>query len=205
MRTPAILISLGFLILAGCSQSGSTTSANGSSAMTDSDLQTAVQSRLNADPDLNAAKLDVDADAKDNKVTLSGTVSTEALRSQAVEMAKAARPALEVTDKIDVKPREISRSEYTEDMARDAREKAKAAGDKLGTSINDAWIHTKITSKLISDKDTPARKINIDVVDGVVTLRGEVNTPTAKDEADRIAKDTEGVRRVRNLLKVTAG
>ena len=92
MRTPAILISLGFLILAGCSQSGSTTSANGPSAMTDSDLQAAVQSRLNADPELNAAKLDVDADAKDNKVTLSGTVSTEALRSQAVEMAKAARP-----------------------------------------------------------------------------------------------------------------
>jgi hyperosmotically inducible periplasmic protein len=136
---------------------------------------------LNTDPDLNAAKLDVDADAKDNKVTLSGTVSTEALRSQAVEMAKAAHPALEVTDKIDVKPREISRSEYTEEMARDAREKAKAAGDKIGTSINDAWIHTKITSKLIGDKDTPARKINIDVVEGVVTLRGEVNTPTAKE------------------------
>jgi osmotically-inducible protein OsmY len=173
--------------------------------MSDSDLQTVVQSRLNADPELNAAKLDVDADAKDNRVTLSGTVSTEALRSQAVETAKAARPALEVTDKIDVKPREISRSEYTEDMARDAREKAKAAGDKIGTSINDAWIHTKITSKLISDKDTPARKINIDVVDGVVTLRGEVKTPTAKDEADRIAKDTEGVKRVRNLLKITAG
>ena len=92
MRTPAILISLGFLILAGCSQSGSTTSANSPSAMTDSDLQTAVQSRLNADPELNAAKLDVDADAKDNMVTLSGTVSTEDLRSEAVQMAKAARP-----------------------------------------------------------------------------------------------------------------
>ena len=88
-----------------------------------------------------------------------------------------------------MKPTEISRSEYTEEMAREAREKAKTAGDKIGTSINDAWIHTKITSKLISDKDTPARKINIDVVDGVVTLRGEVNTTTAKDEADRIAKE----------------
>ena len=51
------------------------------------------------------------------------------------------------------------------------------------TSLNDAWIHTKITSKLISDKDTPARKINIDVVDGIVTLRGEVNSAAAKSEA----------------------
>ena len=120
-------------------------------------------------------------------------------------MAKATRPNLEITDKIDVKPREISRSEYTEQMARDARERAKSAGDTIGSSINDAWIHTKITSKLIGDKDTPARKINVDVVDGIVTLRGQVDTANAKDEADRIAKDTEGVKRVRNLLKVTAG
>lgn len=205
MRTPTILISLGFLIMAGCSQTGSTTSASASSAMTDSDLQQAVQSRLNADPELNAAKLDVDAHAKDNTVTLKGTVPTETMRVRALELAKAGNPNLEITDKIDVKPQEISRSEYTEEMARDARVKAKIAGDKIGASINDAWIHTKITSKLIGDKDTPARKINIDVVDGVVTLRGEVNNPVAKDEADRIAKDTEGVRRVRNLLKVTAG
>ena len=127
------------------------------------------------------------------------------MRLRAVELAKGGNANLVIADKIDVKPAEISRSEYTEAMAREAREKAKTTGDKLGTSINDAWIHTKITSKLIGDKETPARKINIDVVDGVVTLRGEVNTATAKDEADRVAKDTEGVRRVRNLLKVTAG
>ena len=209
MRTPTLLISSVLLIplgfLAGCSQTGSTTAASPSSAMTDSDLQNAVQSRLNEDPELNAAKIDVDAHAKDNAVTLKGTVPTETMRLRAVELAKAGSPNLEITDKIDVKPREISRSEYTEEMAREARERAKTAGDKIGTSINDAWIHTKITSKLISDKDTPARKINIDVVDGIVTLRGEVNTTVAKDEADRIVKDTEGVKRVRNLLKVTAG
>jgi osmotically-inducible protein OsmY len=209
MRAPTIAISLGLLatlgFLAGCSQTSSTTSASGPSAMTDSDLQKAVQARLNADPGLNAAKLDVDADAKENKITLKGTVPTETMRLRAVELAKGGNANLVITDKIDVKPAEISRSEYTEAMAREAREKAKTTGDKLGTSINDAWIHTKITSKLIGDKETPARKINIDVVDGVVTLRGEVNTATAKDEADRVAKDTEGVRRVRNLLKVTAG
>jgi len=173
--------------------------------MTDSDLKQAIQSGFNSDPQVSSAKIDVDADAKANKVTLSGTVPTETMRLRAVEVAKAARPNLEVTDKIDVKPADIPRSEYTETMARDARERAKSSGDKLGNSINDAWIHTKITSKLIGDKDTPARKINIDVVDGIVTLRGEVNSATAKDEADRVAKDTEGVKRVRNLLKVTAG
>jgi osmotically-inducible protein OsmY len=90
-------------------------------------------------------------------------------------------------------------------MASDARERAKATGDTIGSSINDAWIHAKITSKLIGDTATPARKINIDVVNGVVTLRGEVNTTAAKAEAERIAKDTEGVTRVKNILRVTAG
>ncbi len=66
MRKPIILISLGFLILAGCSQTGSTTSASAPSALSDSDMQNAIQARLNADPDLNSAKLDVDAHAKDN-------------------------------------------------------------------------------------------------------------------------------------------
>jgi osmotically-inducible protein OsmY len=32
-----------------------------------------------------------------------------------------------------------------------------------------------------------------------------VENAAAKEEAERIAKDTEGVKRVRNLLKVVAG
>jgi len=87
-------------------------------------------------------------------------------------------------------------------MAREAREKATSAGDTLGKTIDDAWIHTKITTKLIGNSETPARKVNVDVVDGVVTLRGVVETSTAKEEAERVAKTTDGVKRVRNLLKL---
>jgi osmotically-inducible protein OsmY len=36
----------------------------------------------------------------------------------------------------------------------------------------------------------------------VVTLRGAVESATAKEEAERVAKTTDGVKRVRNLLKV---
>jgi len=137
MRKPTVFISLGLLVtlgfLAGCSQTGNPTSASAPSAMTDSDLQQAVQSRLNADPELNAAKLDVDADARDNKVTLKGTVPTETMRLRAVDLAKAQNPNLEIADKIDVKPREISRSEYTEEMARERerRPKPRATNSEL--------------------------------------------------------------------------
>ena len=60
----------------------------------------------------------------------------------------------------------------------------------------------QIVTKLIGNTDTPERKINVDVVNNVVTLRGTVDTAEQKAEAERVAKDTEGVKRVVNQLKV---
>jgi len=91
---------------------------------------------------------------------------------------------------------------YTEEQAREERERAKANKETIGQSLDDAWIHTKIVAKLISDTQTPERKINVDVVEGAVTLRGEVDTAEGKAEAERIAKDTDGVKKVTNQLKV---
>jgi osmotically-inducible protein OsmY len=87
-------------------------------------------------------------------------------------------------------------------MAREAREKAKAAGDKLGASLDDAWIHTKIMAKLVGNSVTQASKINIDVVNQSAILRGEVESVAAKEEAGRVASETDGVKHVSNLLKV---
>jgi hypothetical protein len=91
---------------------------------------------------------------------------------------------------------------YTEEQAREERERAKANKETIGQSLDDAWIHTKIVAKLISDTQTPERKINVDVVDAAVTLRGEVDTAEAKAEAERLAKETDGVKKVTNQLKV---
>ena len=173
-------------------------------AMSDSDLENAIKAKLNTDAQLKAANLDVDADASKNTATISGTVATEAMRTRAVEMAKSAHANIVVTDKIDVKPREVSRAEYTEEMARTQREKAKASGDTLGSTLDDAWIHTKIVAQLIGDSRTPERKINVDVNNNIVTLRGTVDDNNAKAAAERIARATDGVKGVKNQLKVGA-
>ncbi len=91
---------------------------------------------------------------------------------------------------------------YTEEQARQERERAKANKETIGQSLDDAWIHTKIVAKLIGDTQTPERKINVDVVEGAVTLRGNVDTAEAKAEAERVAKATDGVKKVTNQLKV---
>ena len=190
------------LLFAGCSTDRPSTAVE--TRPTNAELEQTIKAKLSSDPQLAAADLKVDADADKNQVTLSGNVQTEPARTQAVAMAKSARPGVVVVDKIDVKPRELTRSEYTEDMAREARDKAKATGQKVGDTADDAWIHTKIVAKFAVNSDTPARKIDVDVVNNVVTLRGEVESATAKEEAGRIAKETDGVKAVKNLLKVHA-
>jgi osmotically-inducible protein OsmY len=93
---------------------------------------------------------------------------------------------------------------YSEEQAREERARAKEKKETIGQSLEDAWVHAKVVTKLIGEPKTPERKINVDVVDGVVTLRGEVDTAEAKTEAERLAKDTDGVKKVVNQLKVVA-
>jgi len=206
----ATLLCAGVLWTTGCGQSRSRV------ALTDDELDGSVSAKLHEDPQLSPYKLDVDADASKNQVTLSGKVPSETLRLRAVDLAKQTHSGLVVTDKIDVKPdtepsreversREVDRSAYTEEMARDARQRAATSGEKIGTGIDDAWIHTKIRTKLAGNGEFPFGGINVDVQDKVVTLRGHVDTMKEKAEAERIAKETNGVASVHNNLVVKKG
>jgi osmotically-inducible protein OsmY len=73
-------------------------------SMRDFDLENAVRTKLENDPQLKSADLSVNADAVRNEVTLSGTVRTHAARKKAIGLAKSAKPGVAVNDKIDVKP-----------------------------------------------------------------------------------------------------
>ena len=94
------------------------------------------------------------------------------------------------------------RASYTEKQAQEEREKAKANKETIGDTLEDAWIHTKIVAKLIANSTTPERKINVDVVQNAVTLRGTVDTAEEKAAAEKVAKETDGVTKVVNQLKV---
>jgi osmotically-inducible protein OsmY len=200
--TSFILMAFG-LILTACATTETTEPSSKTPAtMTDSEMEDKIKAKLDSDAQLKAADLSVDANAEKNEATISGTVTTQALRTKAVALAKEASPGLVLTDKVEVKPRELTREEYTEEHAREERERARGTGDNIGASLDDAWIHTKIVAKLIGNTTTPERKINVDVVNNMVTLRGTVDTAEQKAEAERVAKDTEGVKRVVNQLKV---
>lgn len=173
--------------------------------MTNDDLDRMVTAKVNSDATLAAYNIDVDADADKNAVTLKGTVPTESLRMKAVDAAKSANAGLMVTDKIDVKPGDVERKDYNDDMAREARERASKAGDAIGNSLDDAWIHTKIRTKLLAEGEFPGSGINVDVKDNVVTLRGSVSSAADKTKAEQVVKNTDGVKSVKNQLVVKQG
>ena len=204
----AILVAGICLLLTSCEvQNANDNRANRNASaakMSDSDLENSIKTKLDSDVQLKAANLSVDADAAKNEATLSGTVDSQTLHTKAIDLAKSAHANLRITDKIEVKAREKSRAEYTEDEAKKERESAKGLGDKIGDSLDDAWIHTKIVAKLLTNSTTPERKINVDVQNNVVTLRGTVDTAEQKAEAERVAKGTDGVKSVNNQLKVAA-
>lgn len=71
-----------------------------------------------------------------------------------------------------------------------------------GTVIDDAAITASLKTKLIGDKDTKARQIDIETRNGVVQLNGFVDSATARAEAEKLAVATDGVKTVKNNLEV---
>jgi hyperosmotically inducible protein len=71
-----------------------------------------------------------------------------------------------------------------------------------GTQVDDAAITAKIKAKLAADGDINPFNIDVDTNQGEVVLQGVVKKDDTRRKAEQYARDTEGVKRVRNLIKV---
>jgi osmotically-inducible protein OsmY len=91
----------------------------------------------------------------------------------------------------------------------DVKQTAAAAAAEIKTQsaeakdkFADAWITTKIQSKLVGDREIRAREIDVSTHDGVVTLTGHVLNEPLRQLAETLAKNTDGVKQVVNQLDV---
>ena len=96
-----------------------------------------------------------------------------------------------------------TREEYERDKARYQRE-AKESGRTIGTGLNDGWLWVKTRFDLAAADDLRDSTINVDVDKEVVTLSGTVASAAQKTRAEQVAKSVQGVKSVRNNLKVQA-
>ncbi len=91
------------------------------------------------------------------------------------------------------------------DNARVAAAEVKDVAGRASEKLADSWLATKIQAQYFADNDVKARNILVTSHDGVVTLRGRVDTSNAHEQALQIAKNTDGVLGVNDELTLGAG
>jgi BON domain/PRC-barrel domain len=69
---------------------------------------------------------------------------------------------------------------------------------------SDASITMAVKAKLAREKAATLAKVNVDTKQGVVELKGTVDSNATKERATELARQVDGVRRVVNNLKVEA-
>jgi osmotically-inducible protein OsmY len=121
---------------------------------------------------------DIKIDSKDGVVTLTGSVSEEYHKTLAQETLTSLPGVKSVDNKLDIK-------------------------GKPSTANSDAWISNKIKVTLMFHSSVNAGATEVDVKNGNVTLRGIAASQAQKDLTTEYAKDVEGVKDVKNEMKIT--
>ena len=81
-----------------------------------------------------------------------------------------------------------------------AAQRASQVGRK--SQPDDATLADKVKSEIFRGADVPKGQINVNVEDGVVYLRGELEQPDLIDDLGAQARKVQGVLAVENLLHV---
>lgn len=90
------------------------------------------------------------------------------------------------------------------EAATDAKAAITEGGEKMAVKIHDATITAEVNAGLAKDPDLSALKINVDTLEGKVTLKGPAPSANARDRAGAIARSVTGVSAVDNQLVVQA-
>ena len=93
----------------------------------------------------------------------------------------------------------VTRQDYDKNRADYERDKGSST---IGSGANDSWLWFKTRAALLTTADLRESTVNVDVVNDVVTLKGSVETAAQKTKAEQVAKGIEGVKSVKNELKV---
>lgn len=123
---------------------------------------------------------DIKVSSTDGVVTLTGTVSDESHKSLAQETVANLPGVKSVDNKLEVK-------------------------GKQPAKYSDAWLKARVSLALLFHRNVSALKTDVDVKDGVVTLKGEASSEAQKELTTEYAKDVEGVKAVKNKMTVVSG
>jgi hyperosmotically inducible periplasmic protein len=90
-----------------------------------------------------------------------------------------------------------------ENAASDTGQAVEHAYHGTVTAVSDTAITVKVKHALHDNKITNSSDLHVHTVAGVVTLTGTVPSPDVSTTAEQIAQETEGVKEVRNEIKMS--
>jgi osmotically-inducible protein OsmY len=163
--------------------------------VTDTKISAAILSGLSG-KDKNLL-LDINVDTWEQRVMLTGTVADNRTRQEVVQLARADRRVKAVYDEIQV----VSTAEQAR---RREASKTKDSSQKEGIdrSVNDFWIETKISAKLIADTDVASINYRWRSVRNTVYLIGRARSGAEYRDVVNTMLTTEGVRSVKPFVDV---
>ncbi|AMO24182.1 BON domain-containing protein [Ramlibacter solisilvae] len=74
--------------------------------------------------------------------------------------------------------------------------------ETAGGYVDDAAITTSVKSKFVEDKTVDAGAIKVETLNGTVQLSGFAKTSQERAAAEKLARDTKGVKSVQNNVTV---
>ena len=74
--------------------------------------------------------------------------------------------------------------------------------ETAGAYIDDTAITTAVKAKFVEDKTVDASAIKVETLNGTVQLSGFAKSSAEKSQAETLARNTKGVRSVKNDLTV---
>jgi hyperosmotically inducible protein len=91
-----------------------------------------------------------------------------------------------------------------QDKTDKAVDKTKSVTQDAKVAVTDSWVTSKTKIALFADDRVKGTEVKVETKDGVVHLRGKVDSAEAKAAADSIAKGIDGAKSVKNDLQVVS-
>jgi len=139
----------------------------------------------------NLNNFDINTDVKNGKVVLTGKVNSDLDKELAEELVLSLDGVMDVDNNLTV-VKDMDAKTTDTDM------------DTDDNDLTDAKITTVITTRFLFDSEVDGTDIDVDTDNGVVKLKGSVESEAEKQLAIKIAKNAEDVRDVVDELTIVA-
>lgn len=150
----------------------------------------------------------IDTDVENGMVTLSGQVESDIDKDLAEELARGIDGVEQVENNLTIDPNGTNR--YDERNTTVAGTRGNSADrdiddddrNEVAQWISDTTISAIVKSKLLANDNTEGLQFDVDTMNNVVTLTGEVKSDAEKQLAEEIARNSGDVHHVENNLRV---